>query len=74
MKYYNFTSFSDYQFKSALYELSLYKTMPNSRIKDYFIIFKGNSKQLVMIFDYAYLSLHDMLYYRKMAEYEWKED
>ncbi len=28
---------------------------------------------MVMIFDYCYVSLHDMLYYRKMAGYEWDE-
>jgi serine/threonine protein kinase len=73
MKYYNFTSFNDYAFKSGLYELSLYKTVPNSRLADYFILFKGDLKQLVMIFDYCYVSLHDVLYYRKMAGYEWEE-
>jgi hypothetical protein len=26
-----------------------------------------------MIFDYCYVSLHDVLYYRRMAGYEWEE-
>lgn len=41
MKYYNFPSFTSYNFKTALYELSLYKTIPNSPLVDYFILFKG---------------------------------
>jgi hypothetical protein len=73
MKYYNFTSFNDYAFKSGLYELSLYTTVPNSHLADYFILYKGEKKQLVMTFDYCYVSLHDVLYYRKVAGYEWEE-
>lgn len=30
-------------------------------------------KQLVMIFNYSYATLHDMLYYRKLAAYQWEE-
>lgn len=27
-----------------------------------------------MIFNYSYVTLHDMLYYRKLAGYEWEEE
>lgn len=75
MKYYNFSSFSDYEFKKALYEISLYKRLPQSKspLKDYFVIYKGERKQVVMIFDFCYVSLNDIVYFRKMANYSWEE-
>lgn len=73
MKYYNFRSLNDDNFKKGLYEISLYQRLQNNILQDYFVIYKGEIKQLVMIFNYSYVTLHDVLYYRRVANYQWRE-
>ena len=71
VKIYPFNNYRDNVLKNALYEIYLYKLMPRSPLKDFYVIERGRPMSIVMIFESYTCSLFDLTVYRSLANCPW---